>query len=96
VALPSGWITSWSVSVKGPSKIPVAFPASEITKIVLPSATRALSTVDDVMRNVPLAGCARLASQAGLWSKMPSLAAAGTADVPVMIFVLMIRPSWSY
>jgi hypothetical protein len=68
--------------VKRPSKVLVAFPVSAITKIVLPSATRALSTVDDVMRNVPLAGCGPLAAQEGLWSKMPSPAAASTADVP--------------
>ena len=96
VALPPGCITSWSVSVNGPSRVPVEFPASEITKIVLPPATRVLSIVDGVMRNVPLAGCAPLAAQAGFGSKMPSPAAVSTADVPLMIFVLMIRPFWSY
>jgi hypothetical protein len=63
---------------------------------VLPSATRELTTVDDVMRNVPLAGCGPLAAQEGLWSEMPSPAAASTADVPFMIFLLMIRPFRSY
>jgi hypothetical protein len=90
VTLPSALITTVSVSVKGPSTVPVVIPLTVITNIVFPFTTLVLSTVTEVSRNVPLAGCGPLAAQAGLGSRMASPPTVAKAAIILVICLHMI------